>query len=303
MTAVGSGLTLPFLIVYLRQVREFPLSTASLVLATVAAASLVGNPSAGVLCDRIGSRLTVVVGLVAAAGGSILLAGVHAPWQAFAAAATLGLGVSTIWPAQDALLAELVAPEQRSSVFSVRHLATNAGLGAGALLAAVVVDADHPSTFSALYVLDGLSFAAFVPLVLAVVPRRQPRVASADSPVASGGHLQVLADPRMVGVIVLSAVVVTLSYGQFHSAFPAWATRPGGIAPRAPSLAFAATRSPWWPSSSRSCGSSVATGAPAALRWRAPGSLPPGLSPWPPAASEAGSPLRSDWPGPWWPSG
>lgn len=240
MSAVGSGLTLPFLIVYLRQVRGLALPTAGLVLATVAAASLVGNPSAGVLCDRIGARLTVVAGLVTAAAGSLAFAGVHAPWQAFAAAALVGLGVSTVWPAQDALLAELVEPEQRSSVFSVRHLTMNAGLGAGALLAALVVDVHHPATFSALYVLDGLSFAAFAPVVLAVVPRRQPRVASPDGLVVRGGYRQVLADRCMLGVLVLSAVVVTLSYGQFHSAFPAWATRPGGIAPRALSLAFAA---------------------------------------------------------------
>jgi len=238
LSAVGSGLTLPFLIVYLHQVRGFGLATAGLVLAAVAAASLVGNPASGVLCDKVGARLTVVAGLVVAATGSVLLAGVFRPWQAFGAAVTVGLGVATVWPAQDALLAELVAPEQRSSVFSVRHLTMNAGLGVGALLAAAVVDVHRPGTFRALYVADGLSFLAFAPLVLFVVPRRLPRPAPAEGS-GPGGYREVLADRAMLGVLALSAVVVTLSYGQFHSAFPAWATRPGGIAPRALSLAFA----------------------------------------------------------------
>jgi MFS family permease len=96
----------------------------------------------------------------------------------------------------------------------------------------------HPATFTTLYVIDGLSFLAFVPILLAAVPRQAPQVPAADG--ASAGYRAVLADRAMVGVLALSAVVVTLSYGQFHSAFPAWATRPRGIAPGALSLAFAA---------------------------------------------------------------
>jgi len=234
-------LTLPFLVVYLHEVRGFGLRTGGLILATVAAASLAGNPISGILCDRIGARVTVVLGLVAAAAGSVLLAGVQHPWQAFIATAILGFGVSTVWPAQDALLAELVRPDQRSSVFSVRFLTMNAGLGLGALLAAAVVDVHRPGTFSALYLLDGVSFLVFVPLLLSVVPaRRPPRPDRTGGQTAAGGYREVLRDRRMLGVVALTAVVVTLSYGQFHSAFPAWATRPGGIAPRALSLAFAA---------------------------------------------------------------
>jgi MFS family permease len=240
MSAVGSGLTLPFLIVYLHEVRGFGLATSGLILAAVAAASLIGNPLAGVLCDGIGSRSTVVIGLVLAAAGSVALAGVQRPWQGFAAAAVVGLGVSIVWPAQDALLAELVEPARRSSVFSVRHMTMNAGLGAGALLAAVVVDVHNAGTFTALYVLDGVSFLVFVPILLAVVPPRTAPAAAPSGLVAASGYREVLADRGMVGVLALSAVAVTLSYGQFHSAFPAWATGSGGIAPSALSLAFAA---------------------------------------------------------------
>src|SRR5947199_10850787 len=83
LSALGSGLTLPFLIIYLHDVRGFGLVTAALVLAAVAGASLVGNPVAGVLCDRVGARLTVVAGLAVAATGSVALAGVYEPWEGF----------------------------------------------------------------------------------------------------------------------------------------------------------------------------------------------------------------------------
>lgn len=65
--------------------------------------------------------------------------------------------------AQDALLAGVVRPAQRSSVFSVRLASMNAGLGTGALIAAGIVDMSSAGSFVALYLLDAVSFLAAVP--------------------------------------------------------------------------------------------------------------------------------------------
>ena len=145
---------------------EALLRTTSLTLATVAAAGLVGNPVGGALGDRIGPRRTLALGLVLAAAGTASLAAVHNAAHAFAAAALYGLGSGIAWPAQDALLATLVTPEQRSAAFSVRHATLNAGLGAGAVIGALAVSLASPSALPALYLLDALSTLAFVPLVL-----------------------------------------------------------------------------------------------------------------------------------------
>src|SRR5438067_10274328 len=88
VSAVGSGLTLPFLLVYLHQVRGLGLGEAGLALSTVALAGLAGNPVGGSLADRIGPRATLAGGLAVCAGGSAWLAFVTRPWQAFAAAAS-----------------------------------------------------------------------------------------------------------------------------------------------------------------------------------------------------------------------
>ena len=121
LSAIGSGMTLPFLVVYLHRVRGLDLELAGAALATIALAALPGNPIAGVLVDRIGSRLTLIFGLLVTAAGTVAIAFVTAPWHAFVAAATTGFGLATIWPAQDSLLAVTVTSEQRSSVFAVRH--------------------------------------------------------------------------------------------------------------------------------------------------------------------------------------
>jgi MFS family permease len=52
LSAVGSGLTLPFFVVYLDSVRGLSLQLAALALSTIALAGLIGNPVGGWLSDR-----------------------------------------------------------------------------------------------------------------------------------------------------------------------------------------------------------------------------------------------------------
>jgi MFS family permease len=236
LSAVGSGMTLPFLLVYLHSIRGLSLTLAGLAVASIALVSLAGNPLGGSLADRFGPRATLVAGLSLAASGALLLLAVRAPWHAFAATAVLGLGASIAWPAQDALLAR-VAADHRSSVFSVRHATLNAGLAIGALIAAALVSGADAGTFTILYVADAMTFLAFIPILLVLKVAPDPAHAAGS---AAGGFAAVLRDRVFLRVWLLCALVVTISYGQLHAAFPAFATRPGGISVSALSIAFAA---------------------------------------------------------------
>jgi MFS family permease len=239
VSALGSGLTLPFLLVYLHQSRELDLGPASLAVATVAIAGLAGNPLGGALSDRIGARATLAAGLVTAAGGSLALAAVSSSRQAFAACALLGVGAAVAWPALDALLAELVASEQRASAFALRHATMNAGLGIGALIAALVVAGASPTALTHLYVVDAVTFAACA--VVLVGHRRLPRAGRAGRPArAPGGYRTILGDRVFVRVWALTALLVTAGVAQYAAAFPAYATEVVGLDAGWLSLALAA---------------------------------------------------------------
>src|SRR4051812_40197832 len=121
LSALGSGLTLPFFIVYLARVRGIDLGAAGLILSAIAVAGLLCNPVGGGLADRIGARRAVIVGLLLAAVGTAGMVLVHQAWQGFVVAALYGLGMSVLWPAQDALLATAVNAGQRPQVFALRH--------------------------------------------------------------------------------------------------------------------------------------------------------------------------------------
>jgi MFS family permease len=238
LSAIGSGMTLPFFVVYLHSVRGIGLAMAGLALSTLALAGFVGNPAGGWLSDRIGARRAVVTGLVVSAVGAGSLALVRSPWQAFVAAAVVGLGAAITWPSLDTLLATVVAAEQRSSVFSVRHATMNAGLGLGALLAALIVHEASSTTFVSLYVIDGLSFLAFVPIALSVHPRADQPPDDAGPAVAIG-FASVLRDTVFLRVWLLTAALVAVGYAQLNGIFPAFAVRPDGVSPGVLGLVFA----------------------------------------------------------------
>jgi MFS family permease len=237
VSAVGSGLTLPFLVVYLHA-RGLGLGTAGGAAACLAAAGLAGNPAGGWLADRAGPSRAVVVGLLVAAAGAGLLAVVGQPWQAFPAAALAGLAAAIAWPAQDTLLARLAGAATRSTAFAVRHLTLNAGLGIGAALAAFVVDTGRPGTFVALYLLDAASFGVAALLLLGVTAPLGPDAPA--EPRSRHGYRELLADAAFVRVWVLAAVLITVGYGAFSFAFPAVATGVGGQSATVLAVAYTA---------------------------------------------------------------
>jgi MFS family permease len=240
VSAIGSGLTLPCLFIYAHQVRHLSYGTAGLVVAVIALASLLGNPVGGAAADRWTPRRALISGLVIAAAGSTALALARTALALFGAAGLLGLGVSVIWPAQDTLLASLAGPTARSAVFSVRHACLNAGLGLGALGAATVVSVAHPGTFVAVYLADAASFLAFVPVLARLgSPARQAGAPGRARPERTWCR-EVLRDKAFLRVWVLTALIVTVSFGQVQSSFAGYATRPGGIGTHGLSAAFAA---------------------------------------------------------------
>jgi MFS family permease len=240
ISAVGSGLTLPCLFIYAHRVRDLSYGTAGLVVATIALASLAGNPLGGAAADRWTPRRALMAGLTVAAAGSAALAFAHTTAALFGAAGLLGLGVAVCWPAQDALLASVAGQTDRSAVFSVRHASLNAGLGLGALGAAALVSATHPATFTAVYLADAVTFLAFVP----VLARLRPGAPNGSEPRPARrqqiAFRQVLRDKAFLRVWAMTALIVTISFGQSQSSFAGFATRPGGIDARGLSLAFAA---------------------------------------------------------------
>src|SRR5690242_13767020 len=172
----GSGLILPFEIIYLHSVRGFPTATAGLVLSTVMGTAAVVTLPSGALLDRLSARPLLVAGNLVSAAGYAGLAFIDRPWQGFVWSAVGGAGFGIAQTAGQVLTLTLVPADKRASSTALRRVAGNFGLGLGATVAGFVVAAAHHDlrAFQALYLFDGVSFSLFAVVVLAQIPNPRP---------------------------------------------------------------------------------------------------------------------------------
>jgi MFS family permease len=238
LSALGTGFTLPFLLIYLTRVRHFPVSTAGYAIATLGLVGLVSVPAMGSLSDRVGPWRVLVGALLVEGAGTAGLAAITRPWHAFVVLAVLGIGGAATWPAQAALIAVLVPPEQRPRVYAVQFALLNLGIGVGGAVSGLLVDVHHVGSFQTIYLVDALSFAVYAVLLgtLRHVSAPPPR----DPAEGAGGYRAVFADRvflRVCGAILLLSVA---GYGQVNAGFPAFVSDVAHVSTRAIGFAFAA---------------------------------------------------------------
>src|SRR5919201_2176432 len=166
--SLGNGIAIPFLIIYLHEVRDFGLGTSGLVVAALFGVGLVAGPACGRAVDTIGSRMTLMGSLALMAAGYGGFPFVHHPWQAFGLAAIAGIGNGGFAPSHSSLLAALTSREQRTIAYALHRATDNIGFGVGALAGGLIATTRVPESFNVLFALDAGTFAAFIALVVFV---------------------------------------------------------------------------------------------------------------------------------------
>jgi len=234
----GYGLILPFEIIYLHQLRGFSTSTAGLVLAaTMGTAAIVTLPT-GALLDRYSAKAIVVAGSLASALGYAGFAYVDVPWQAVACSVVSGAGIGLAGTANRVLITTLVEREQRAASFALARVAGNFGLGLGATVAGfIVAAAQQLSSFQALYVFDGITYAGFALVVLAAVPI-PPAAPIAATDTNGSGFRAVARDRLFLTVIAANIVLLVVGHTFFSNILAPFAAAHTSVGPAALGLIF-----------------------------------------------------------------
>ena len=245
-SALGSGLTMPFLYVYFAQVRGIPTQTVGLVFAWMGVVSFLAAPIGGTLIDRFGPRPIMLAGLVVEAVTTYLIGHVATTAQAVTVATLVCLGTVGLYPATTAMLTRLVPEAERERAYGVQFMLMNAGFGIGGLVSSLLVDVTSVESFQRLYLIDALSYVGYIIVVLTLPARAGSleSVSDSDGPgeggVPDGGWRDVLADRTMVRFVLVSIVVVTFGYAQMEAGFAAYVTETGGVPVDRLGWAFAA---------------------------------------------------------------
>jgi MFS family permease len=213
MNSFGNGLVLPFLVIYLHDVRGFGLGVSGLVVAVSAAAQLTAGLVAGPLVDRLGPRRVLGVGLVLQGVGFGLFPLVRSPWHAFVLIAIEGAGSAGFWPSQSTLIARLTPPARRHAAYAQQRVTMNLGIGLGGLAGGLIASVAHPSSFTLLFLVDAVTFLAYVG-VLALV--HDPGVPDEERSDTRASYRAVVRDRLFVRLWALNFLFVTAGYSLFN---------------------------------------------------------------------------------------
>jgi MFS family permease len=239
---IGTGLVLPFWVVYLYEVRGFDLGTVGLLLGVIPLGGFLASIPAGVAIDRFGARRVMLVCLTINLAGQLVMTYADTVPLATVGLALNGMAFGVGWPGIQSLIATVIPSEIRQRYFGMHFSLLNLGIGIGGIIGGFAVDVDELWTFQAMYLGDAASYLPA--LFLLLVPLRHvggPPVTHDASPDAPrGSYLAVLRGPAVPSLVALTFVSAFVGYGQLNTGLPAYARVVSEVSTRGLGFAFAA---------------------------------------------------------------
>ncbi|GHF46189.1 MFS transporter [Streptomyces mashuensis] len=209
------GFVSVFLALYLTVDRGYSASFAGLVAALHGLGGVVSSIGAGVMADRLGRRPTLLIAQLATAASVAVLGLVQHPVAIAAVAFLVGMSSNASRPAVQAMMADIVRPEDRVRAFAINYWAINLGFAVSAVAAGAV------ARYSYLIGFFGEAALTLLCAVLVFVKiresRPEPDAGAAGEPDVSMGT--VLRDGRFMAVVGLS-FLMALIFMQHATALP-----------------------------------------------------------------------------------
>ncbi|MER6203190.1 MFS transporter [Streptomyces sp. NPDC001586] len=243
LTAFGIGFTVPFLYIYVAQVRDLGSMAATSAFVAFALGALVALPFTGRVIDRRGPVPVVMGAAVAASAGALSLGLSTGIVPILLSALALGAGQAVMQPALATMIVWCSTPSTRTRAFALQFFMQNLGLGIGGLIGGQIVDESRPGSFTLLFGIEAVMFLVLAGVIATV---RLPQVQGfkdarpKDTAQAGGGWKRLLRHKAMVQLCVLGFVVFFACYGQFESGLAAFGTEAAGISPSTLGFALAA---------------------------------------------------------------
>lgn len=238
---IGNGLVLPFLVIYLHEVRHFSLPTVGVLSAIPALVGLLVVGPAGAIIDRIGPRRVFLVALAAMMVCEVGLAFTTQVWEAVIVLTCNGIAGGVVWPAVGSLIGTVVPAPMRQRFYGLNFTLLNVGIGIGGILGGLFVDVHRPSTFTTIYLIDAVTFVAPIAVFLGPLRHLDKVVppAPAAGEAAAVSYRTLLRDRSLRMVLLLTFAAGFVGYGQLSTGVPAFARAEGRISTEAIGMAFA----------------------------------------------------------------
>lgn len=182
---------------------------------------VIASVGAGVMTDRLGRRPTMLIAQLSTAASVALLGFMTDPVAIAVVAGLVGLASNASRPAVQAMMADIVAPEDRVRAFSLNYWAINLGFAISSTAAGLI--AEHG--YLALFLGESTLVLACALVVFWKLPESRPATSTPGGPDATGpapapvSMRTVLRDGRFMTVVGLN-LLLALLFQQAYVSMP-----------------------------------------------------------------------------------
>ena len=232
LNAIGGGMTLSLLLVYLHDMRGFSNTFGGLLLAWGALVSIVASTPMGALVDRIGPKKVMICGLLlnSAATFSLSLITTHA--HAFLSMTAINVAAQAIWPSQSVVLTRVTPVEHRQKIFGFNFMLLNLGLGLGGLISSLIIQEGSLRSFQIMYWIDSATFFIYLAIILTMHGEGLDKYIPEAHEPKQGSYRDLIKIQPLMLLGTGGIILFTFGYGAIQAGIPIYATQFLDLSPK-----------------------------------------------------------------------
>ena len=225
LNAIGGGMTLSLLLVYLHDMRGFTNTFGGLLLAYGSIVSIVASTPMGALVDRIGPKKVMIGGLILNSMASLSLSFVQTHLQAILAITAINTAGQAIWPSQSVILTRVTPEKDRSKIFGFNFMLLNLGLGLGGLISSLLIQKGDLLSFQIMYWVDASTFLIYLAIIFSLHGENVDRYIPKKDEPQEGSYRDLFAITPLMLLGIAGIILFTFGYGTIQSGIPVFATQ------------------------------------------------------------------------------
>jgi MFS family permease len=211
ISTIGSSMIWPFLMIYVRNRVNLPLTQAASLMTINAAAGLIAAFIAGPITDRVGRKWVMVISLAGNGLVYFFMSNAHTYLNFAILMAFSGTFNPLYRIGGDAMLADLIPAEKRPDAYALLRLSNNAGISIGPMLGGVIATLSYSIAFY--FAGSGMVIYSLLLAFLAVETLPKQVTALHQSAEPLGGYLRVIRDKQFlsfVGAFILAQMCAVM---------------------------------------------------------------------------------------------
>ena len=232
LNAIGGGMTLSLLLVYLHDMRGFTNTFGGLLLAYGSIVSIIASTPMGALVDRIGPKKVMIGGLLLNSAGAFSLSQVQTHFQAVLVITVINISGQAIWPSQSVILTRVTPIKDRPKIFGFNFMLLNLGLGLGGLLSSLIIQRGDLLSFQIMYWVDGSTFLLYLLIVLSLRGENVNKYIPKEDEPKGGTYRDLFKIKPLMYLGIAGIILFTFGYGTIQAGIPVFATQLLRLSPK-----------------------------------------------------------------------